>query len=261
MCIPQRLEVPRQVEYEEVAGDLAHWVQEQIIALTQPECFRVASRDVRRSDDHAMNKSSAAVEDNGPISSYTLPAGWVKEGPSPGGFGARNDDRFHPPGDANTTVSTGFRGSPLTSDSANAFRQTLKHAHVLMPNELRILSDQVFGLLGDNQYAIPFEKRNETEYQFRSEDESKNTSLQGRYAPSYLIREAYTCEINGKMVLVLQADSVDKYGRVQDTHVNVLVDEQGNGKFVHEINFESSARNKRQYLRQFQDSLKTITWK
>lgn len=196
--------------------------------------------------DGAQTRAGVAVNDRGPIQSIDMPAGWTQRDVQTGGIGNRSLETFAPPNEKDVGISVFYGGLPASAKSAQAFLRVLNDKPAtdgpqrLTTSEIKELSE-VMGRLqaGDNQYTNS-----------------------GKYrAPVFNLTDAYTMNVNGRTVLAVQGNFVDKDGKPSRGFNGVFVDSDGTGQRVQQIFLQGNPAKLSQYQQQFQDTVASIEWK
>lgn len=196
--------------------------------------------------DGAQTRSGVALNDRGPIKNIDMPAGWTQRDLQSGGIGNRSLETFAPPNDKDVGISVFYGGLPASDKSAQAFLRVLNDnpatdgPEKLTPSEIKELSE-VMGRLqaGDNQYT--------------------NT---GRYRkPAFNLTDAYTKNVNGRTVLAVQGNFVDKDGKPTRAFSGIFADTDGTGHRIQQVFLQGNPGKLSQYQQQFQDTVASIEWK
>jgi len=167
------------------------------------------------------------MKNHGQISEMSLPGAWVETGPYSfaGGIGTRSFRGIHPPEHPKAILGFYYRGLPVSEEAGDHFHTILAEPpHVLGAAELESLSE----VLRDKAWIVDFAKSS-----------------------------ARTENINGKQILVVEG----RYLGIQEDSCHFFVDALGDGRVVQEIYYQAPKDIYARYLKEAQDSLKSIKWK
>ncbi|HEY9867590.1 MAG TPA: hypothetical protein V6D08_00160 [Candidatus Obscuribacterales bacterium] len=167
------------------------------------------------------------LRNHGQVAVIDLPEGWVEKPAETmrTTIGTRSLREFHQPDEPEACICFYYRGLPLTTVGAAAFRTTLHQPeHLLSAKEIESLSEV----------------------------------LKERVDPwVFVIESARTLDWNGRRVLRLEG----QYRETGANLIEIFVDCDGTGRAVQEIYFIAPAGSFARYAQTADKALRTIQWK
>ncbi len=211
-------ERPQQAQVEQVKDEATEPLSAEAMTLLAQG---------KRSDKVSVKDKSPEVKDQGQIENMVLPPGWVmkKEAAAATTIGSRSLIEYHPPDKPDVRLSVFYRGLPVNSEAAAAFRSVLSRPpHDLSPSEIAGLS----GILRE-----------------RADDKI------------FKLEQAKSIELNGKTVLVIEGEYLQTGNKLKE----ILVDADGTGAAVQEVYYQSPSQYYKDYEKQVAQSFDSIKWK
>jgi hypothetical protein len=169
--------------------------------------------------------SGQVVHNIGPINNITLPADWRPGRSKHRVLGQSAYEEYTPPNDPDVCFFFFYRGLPLEPETARAFAAILRQPpHSLQPAEFESIKPVLRGKENRQQFEI--------------------NGIQ-------------TQNLNGRVVLAITG----LYKEDQKQMLSMLVDADGSGAVVEEIEFMAPKDKYAQYLPQAQNAMRSVCWK
>lgn len=183
----------------------------------------------------------------GPVKKMSIPNGWKRATYRIAGSGRPELPvvSFRPPGDVAAEIGIFFRGRMESESTGRKFTEYLNSfvgpgKRALIKEEIRELSE-ILDLAGFNQFSFPPEECG--------------------FVPDFRLLTAELEVVNGRVVLVVSGEFLERMDLIDTWYTTVFVDSDGSGRKIYELFYRASEQELYgQHLILFENALQSIEW-